>query len=83
MANKKWSEMSTPTRAAVVVLAVAELIMTTVALRDLSRRAGDSVRGPKLLWRLVCLVQPVGPLAYMVLGRKGSGHSPAELLVGS
>jgi hypothetical protein len=28
------------------------------------------VRGPKGLWALGCFVQPVGPIAYLTLGRR-------------
>jgi hypothetical protein len=82
MANKKWSEMSTRSRLAVVLLALVELVLTTVALRDLSRRERAAVRGPKILWRLVCFVQPVGPILYLALGRRESGESTGELLAG-
>ena len=30
----------------------------------------QQVRGPKWLWRLLSIVQPVGPIAYLALGRK-------------
>ncbi len=83
MANKKWSEMSPGARTAVVVLALFELVLTSVALRDLSRRDRDSVRGPKLLWRLLCFVQPVGPVLYLWLGRRGCSESTAELIAGT
>jgi hypothetical protein len=82
MANKKWSEMSTRSRLTVVLLAIVELVLTTVALRDLSHRDRAAVRGPKLLWRLVCFVQPVGPVLYLALGRRGPGGSVGELVVG-
>lgn len=71
MANKKkWSELSAGAKALVVVGAAVELVLTTVALKDLRSRTRDEVRGPKWLWRLVAFVQPVGPLAYLVFGRR-------------
>ena len=50
--------------------AAVELMLTTVALVDLARRPRDEVRGPKALWALGCFVQPVGPVAYLALGRR-------------
>ena len=70
--KKQWSELSPGARAGLVVAAVVELVLTTVAMRDLSRRSRAEVRGPKWLWRLVAVVQPVGPVAYLVLGRRRS-----------
>jgi hypothetical protein len=70
MASKPWSELSTPSRVAIVVGATVELVLTTVALVDLARRPSDQVRGPKLAWAAGCAVQPVGPIAYLLLGRR-------------
>ena len=71
MAKKqKWSELSTGAKALIVVGAAVELVLTTVALKDLRSRTRDEVRGPKWLWRLVTFVQPVGPIAYLLLGRR-------------
>ena len=71
MANKKrWSELTPEQRTAIGVAATIEVVVTTVALRDLVRRPSASVRGPKAVWALGCFVQPVGPLAYLALGRR-------------
>lgn len=66
----RWADLSPRGRAFVVVAAAAEIVLTTIAMRDLSRRPRTQVRGPKWLWRLVSLVQPVGPVAYLLLGRR-------------
>ena len=70
--KKKWSDLSTPAKVAVVVGSLVELALTAVAMRDLSKRSADEVRGPKWIWRLVSLVQPVGPILYLVLGRRSA-----------
>ena len=64
-----WGGLSKPQQGAIVVLAVAEIILTKVSLIDLARRPSSEVRGPKILWLLACAVQPVGPVAYLTLGR--------------
>jgi hypothetical protein len=71
--KKKWSELSPVARAAIVLGAIAELILTTIALRDLRRRPASSVRGPKALWVPACFVQPVGPILYLIAGRRPAG----------
>jgi hypothetical protein len=72
MQKKKWSELSPAARTAIVIGASAELILTTIALRDLVGRPADQVRGPKLLWFLGCFVQPIGSPLYLVVGRNRS-----------
>lgn len=68
--NTSWSEM-TPTQKKVVVAAgVIEVALTTWCLRDLKQRPAELVRGPKVVWVPAMSVQPVGPIAYLVWGRK-------------
>ena len=70
MAPKRtWDDLSQRQRTAIVVGAAVEVVLTTVALTDLARRPAAQVRGPKLLWAAGCLVQPVGPVVYLMLGR--------------
>lgn len=57
-------------RTAVAVGATVELVLTTIALVDLARRPRAEVRGPKALWAVGCFVQPVGPIAYLAVGRR-------------
>jgi hypothetical protein len=68
--KKSWSEMSPLQRKAVVAGGVAELVVTAVAARDLRRRDGSQVRGPKTMWVLAFAVQPFGPISYLLFGRK-------------
>ncbi len=70
MANRSWNDLSPTAQKAVVAAGAVELALTTYAQIDLGRRAKGEVRGPKLLWRLLTMVQPVGPIAYLVLGRR-------------
>lgn len=76
MATKKsWSDLSPLSKALVVLGSLVELVLTTVALRDLRRRERAAVLGPKWIWSLVCLVQPVGPVLYLLVGRRRDGAS--------
>lgn len=56
-------------RAGIVSLGLVELSMKIRAARDIQRRRADQIRGSKLLWLLVLLVNTFGPLAYFLLGR--------------
>ncbi len=68
--KKKWSELSSRQQSAIILGGIAELILTTLALRDLRRRPKSLVRGPKMLWRLSFFVQPFGPILYFLSGRR-------------
>jgi hypothetical protein len=68
--TKRWSDLTDAQRAAIVVAAGVELVLTSLALVDLARRPAAQVRGPKVLWALGSVVQPVGPIAYLLFGRR-------------
>jgi hypothetical protein len=68
--RKRWADLSPAVRTAIIVAGAAEVIVTTLALRDLARRPRWRVRGPKLLWVTSFAVQPVGPLLYFAAGRR-------------
>jgi hypothetical protein len=68
--KKTWSDFTTGQRAVIVAAGAVEVVLTTVALLDLARRPAAMVRGPKPLWLAGCVVQPVGPIAYLALGRR-------------
>lgn len=70
MAMKTWSDLTPGQRRAVYVVGIVEVVATAAALRDLARCPARDVRGPKLAWGLAAFVQPVGPLAYFVVGRR-------------
>lgn len=68
--KKSWNELTPSQQKVVIVAGVLELLLTAAATRDLKQRPRDLVRGPKPLWLMAFTVQPVGPIAYFVLGRR-------------
>ncbi len=70
MAKRKWSDFTTPQKVGIIALAAIEAVVTTIAARDLHGRTKDEVNGPRWLWRLLFFVQPVGPIAYLTVGRR-------------
>lgn len=70
MAKRSWSELTPLQRRLIVVGGAVEVALTSVAAVDLVRRPREMVRGPKAVWALALLVQPVGPIAYLVAGRR-------------
>jgi hypothetical protein len=72
--RRRWEDLSRGQQTAIVVGATVELVLTAVALKDLARRPAAQVRGPKPLWAMACFVQPVGPIAYLVAGRRSAAE---------
>lgn len=70
MAKKRWSDYSPAARKAIVIGGVIEVLLTAFVLRDLSKRPANQVRGPKPAWCLASFVQPIGPIAYLLVGRR-------------
>jgi hypothetical protein len=70
--KKSWNDLTPTQRKVVVVAGMVELVLTAAATRDLKRRPRRLVRGPKPLWLMAFSVQPIGPLAYFLIGRRTS-----------
>jgi hypothetical protein len=68
--RRRWDELPTWQQAGIIALGAIEIVLTTKAAVDLVRRPRAEVRGPKALWALGFGVQPFGPIAYLVLGRR-------------
>ena len=68
--KKRWSELSSRQRQGIVLSGVVQVTLLIAALVDIYRRPRQEIRGNKLLWTLVSLVNFVGPISYFVFGRK-------------
>ena len=68
--KKKWSELSPRARVLVVLVAVVQVGLLAAAQWDIQHRPQKQINGPKRLWRVVSLVNFIGPLAYFGFGRK-------------
>lgn len=75
--RRRWQDLSLRQRRSLVIGGLAELIFTVLALWDLRERPAAQVKGPKLFWALFAFVQPVGPLVYLLFGRRASRESVA------
>jgi hypothetical protein len=47
-----------------------QLGLLIAAERDIRRRPAALIRGPKTRWRLLCLINFLGPLSYFTFGRR-------------
>jgi hypothetical protein len=68
--KKTWKEMPPMARFGILVAAAVQLSLLVAAQRDISRRPAEQIRGSKAMWRMVTLVNFVGPGSYFVFGRK-------------
>jgi hypothetical protein len=67
--KKRWSDLTETQRKLVLAGGLAELVITSIAARDLAKRDRNEVRGSKVMWAAAFAVQPVGPVAYLLFGR--------------
>ncbi len=80
----RFSELSPTLRAASLVLAAFQITLYGAAYRDIARRPAAQIRGPKWRWRIICLLNTVGPLSYFRWGRiDADGHTSLQDANGS
>lgn len=70
MQQVRWNELSSAQQVLLIAATGAEVALTVAALADLLRRPQAQVRGPKLAWAAVAFIQPAGPPAYLLWGRR-------------
>ena len=68
-ATRQWKHLDTPQRTAMVAGAVVQVTLFAAAQVDITRRSHEEVRGSKLFWRLLCLINFIGPILYFAFGR--------------
>ncbi len=66
----RFKRLSPMAQAAIVAITAWNLWLMGSAQRDIQRRPPEQIRGRKLWWRLACLTNTVGPLAYFRWGRR-------------
>ena len=66
----KLSELPPRRQAGIAVAAAVQLGLLIAAERDIQRRPATLIRGSKTRWRLLCLINFLGPLSYFTLGRR-------------
>lgn len=82
MTGRKWSDVGTRSQRLIIVAAIAEAIIKTAALVDMTRRPASQIRGSKWIWApVVIVVNSFGgaPLAYFAFGRRRQPRSQSDL----
>lgn len=67
--NKKWHDFPAAAKIAIIAAGTAQMVLIGAAHADISRRPADQIRGGKAMWRLISLVNFVGPILYFRRGR--------------
>jgi hypothetical protein len=67
--KKRLADRSPLQRALIGLVFLASLGLVAFAERDIQRRPGGQIRGPKLAWRAASL-NALGALAYLAVGRR-------------
>ena len=70
MAKKKWSDLTSGQRKAMIALGTVEVALASAAYIDLIRRPAAEVDGSKGKWAAIIAINIVGPIAYFTRGRK-------------
>ena len=73
MLRKQWKDLSDGQRWGIVLSAAVQLAMLATALLDIYRRPAEEIRGSKPVWAVVSFVNFVGPIAYLLFGRRRPG----------
>jgi Phospholipase_D-nuclease N-terminal len=68
--KKRWADLSTGQKRAVVAAGVVQNSLLIAALVDLRRRPAKQINGDKRLWAAASFINFVGPIAYFIVGRK-------------
>ena len=70
--RKRWRDLNPRQQRWIAIQGTIQTILLAIAGVDLIRRPATQVRGSKRWWALGLLVQPIGPLVYLLRGRRGS-----------
>jgi hypothetical protein len=76
--QKQWKDYTKAQRTAIIGAATIQLTLMAAAQIDITRRPAGEIRGSKLLWRILTLVNFIGPLAYFAFGRKRPATTPED-----
>lgn len=67
---RQWKDLSSRQRTRIMIPGGIQVALMIWTLWDLAHRPADRIKGKKRLWVMAAFVQPFGPIAYMLFGRK-------------
>lgn len=66
--KKRWKDLSSGQRAAVLTMGSIQLALAATAWTDLARRPSTQVRGSKVKWAATIAINFIGPALYFTRG---------------
>ena len=73
MTARSWGDLTDRQKALLLTMTSVQLALAATAWVDLVRRPEAQVNGRKGVWALVIAVNYLGPLAYLLRGRRAVG----------
>jgi len=73
MQPKQWQDLTATQKLGIVVLGLIQFTLMAAALWDIRQRPADEIKGSKRMWTAAAFINFFGPIAYFLVGRKGSG----------
>ncbi len=70
MSRRRWRDLTPRQQGVVLALACVQISLAATAWADLARRPATEVNGRKAVWAVVIGINFVGPLVYLVRGRR-------------
>jgi hypothetical protein len=68
--SMRWSDLRGAQKGAVAVSGVVQFGLLAAALLDIYRCPAMEVRGDKRLWAAVAFINFIGPISYILFGRR-------------
>jgi hypothetical protein len=68
--KRHWKDMPAGRKRRMPIVGLVGMVLSSVALWDLSHRPASQVKGKKWVWAIASCMQPVGPVIYLLFGRK-------------
>lgn len=72
MQPKQWKDLTKAQKSGIIVLGVVQFTLMGAALWDIRHRPADEIKGSKQMWTAAAFINFFGPIAYFLVGRKGS-----------
>lgn len=73
--RKRWQDFTRTQKTGIIVQGALQLALTSWTLWDVHHRKPDQLRGNRWLWTGLAFVQPIGPIAYLLFGRRRQGEA--------
>ncbi|HLV31280.1 MAG TPA: PLDc N-terminal domain-containing protein [Chitinispirillaceae bacterium] len=67
---KSWKTMKPKHKRVIILLAIVQITLLIAAMTDIWIRPSEQIKGSKTRWRLISLINFLGPLSYFFFGRK-------------